>query len=329
MRLIGTVNSESDARRFGDFLLSAAMRNHVEQGASGDWQIWVEHDDHVDQAVAQFHAYQSNPNDPKYAEVETLARRVRREEAALAERRRQKFTDVRTSWAGAAARGTPLAIALLVICVALGVATLLTPPEISNRVLSALVFQPPAAVGALDAAAAASGAPSPVGKGHLATMFTSIAHGEFWRLATPALLHGSILHLLFNMMWLNSLGRAIEMRRGTGFFFSLVLFSALLSNLAEALWTVYGLGNPEGYAIFFGFSGVNYALFGYAWIVGRLRPYEGLVVPQQTVGMLLGWLVLCMTGLLGPVANAAHVGGLAIGCLIAAWPRLVRKMKAR
>lgn len=329
MRLIGTVNSESDARRFGDFLVSAAMRNHVEQSTSGAWQIWVEHDDHVDQAVAQFHAYQANPNDPKYAEADADARRIRREEALAAERRRRQFTDVRTSWSGARVHPTPLSIVLLGVCVLLGLVTLLAPPEARHRVIAALVFQPPEPIEALAMQAAENDAAPAIGKGHLATMFTSIGRGELWRLATPALLHGSVLHLAFNMLWLVSLGRAIEMRRGTGFFFSLVLASAVLSNTAEALWAVYGLWNPAGYTLFLGFSGVNYALFGYAWLLGRLRPYEGIVVPQQTVGLMLGWLVLCMINVIPNVANAAHVAGLAIGCAAAAWPVVVRKMKAR
>jgi membrane associated rhomboid family serine protease len=28
------------------------------------------------------------------------------------------------------------------------------------------------------------------------------------------------------------------------------------------------------------------------------------------------WMVLCFTGLLGPIANGAHVGGLVIGALL-------------
>ncbi len=34
--------------------------------------------------------------------------------------------------------------------------------------------------------------------------------GQAWRLVTSALLHGGWLHILFNAMWIWSLGRAIE-----------------------------------------------------------------------------------------------------------------------
>jgi GlpG protein len=33
---------------------------------------------------------------------------------------------------------------------------------------------------------------------------------------------------------------------------------------------------------------------------------------------MVGWLFLCMTGMLGPIANAAHVGGLVVG-VVWAW----------
>jgi GlpG protein len=51
----------------------------------------------------------------------------------------------------------------------------------------------------------------------------------------------------------------------------------------------------------------------------------------QTVWIMLGWLVLCMTGLVGPIGNAAHVAGLLVGMAAAAAPiylrRLTREMR--
>jgi GlpG protein len=47
---------------------------------------------------------------------------------------------------------------------------------------------------------------------------------------------------------------------------------------------------------------------------------------QQTFILTLLWLVFCFTGMAGPIANAAHAGGLvvgmAVGVLPAAWRRL-------
>ena len=32
--------------------------------------------------------------------------------------------------------------------------------------------------------------------------------------------------------------------------------------------------------------------------------------------IMIAWLFICMTGLVGPVANAAHVGGLVAGATL-------------
>ena len=39
----------------------------------------------------------------------------------------------------------------------------------------------------------------------------------------------------------------------------------------------------------------------------------GVVLDHRTVVWMGGWLVLCMTGLMGPVGNAAHLVGLLVG----------------
>jgi membrane associated rhomboid family serine protease len=41
---------------------------------------------------------------------------------------------------------------------------------------------------------------------------------------------------------------------------------------------------------------------------------------------MLLWLVVCMTGTVGPIANAAHVGGLVMGGLWGLIPWLRRRI---
>ena len=53
-----------------------------------------------------------------------------------------------------------------------------------------------------------------------------------------------------------------------------------------------------------------YALFGYIWMKGLHEPEQGMGVHPNTVNIMMLWLVVCMTGMLGPIANAAHVMGL-------------------
>ena len=75
-------------------------------------------------------------------------------------------------------------------------------------------------------------------------------------------------------------------------------------------------------------SGVVAGLFGYAWMCGYFRPYEKIGVAQFEIGLMLGWLVLCSLGFVGPIANAAHWVGLLTGMAIGAAPSLMKKLKA-
>jgi GlpG protein len=65
-------------------------------------------------------------------------------------------------------------------------------------------------------------------------------------------------------------------------------------------------------------SGVVYALFGYIWMKSYYEPEQGLFMHPNNVNLMLLWLVLCMTGVVGQIANAAHFVGLMVGVALAA-----------
>ena len=88
----------------------------------------------------------------------------------------------------------------------------------------------------------------------------------------------------------------------------LVLLISIGSNVAQFIYA-----GPR----FGGMSGVVYGLFGYVWIKGNYDRNFGIRLTDEAVSSMLLWLVLCMTGLLGPIANAAHVAGLLIGMAVA------------
>jgi GlpG protein len=95
---------------------------------------------------------------------------------------------------------------------------------------------------------------------------------------------------------------------------------ALLSNLAQYAYSGTGFG---------GMSGVDFGLFGYAWMKSEFDPEAGILMPQSSVAMMLFWLILCMTGLAGPIANAAHFVGLIVGILLGYGPVLRRRLLGR
>jgi GlpG protein len=103
----------------------------------------------------------------------------------------------------------------------------------------------------------------------------------------------------------------IEFRRGTMRLAALVLVSAIASNLGQYLYMErLEPGEPQ---LFGGISGVICALFGYIWMKGMYEPEQGMILHPNSVTVVLLWLGLCMTGLVGPIANAAHVVGLVVG----------------
>src|SRR5262249_40085868 len=134
-----------------------------------------------------------------------------------------------------------------------------------------------------------------------------IERGELWRLFTPALMHANPIHILFNMMWLRYLGTLIEIRRGTMRLAILFVVSAAVSNYGQFVW-MERMGEV-GAAM--GMSGVVYAFFGYVWMKGTYQPEQGMAVSSANINIM--WLFFCMSGALGPIANAAHFVGLAVG----------------
>lgn len=137
----------------------------------------------------------------------------------------------------------------------------------------------------------------------------AMGRGEFWRLLTPAFLHFSVFHILFNGLWIWELGRRLEAVLGPWHYLLFVVVTAITANVGQFL---------AGPSVFGGMSGVVYALIGYLWMRQRFSPHPMLAVPPGIIGFMLVWLVICMTGIVdnfigGSVANGAHLGGLIAG----------------
>ena len=106
---------------------------------------------------------------------------------------------------------------------------------------------------------------------------------QLWRWLSHAVLHFSVMHIAFNILWWWQFGGDIEKKLGG---FKLLQIFAISSALSGA-----GQYWVEG-ANFGGLSGVVYALVGYLWVVSTKAPQLGLTIPRQIVGFMLIWLVL-------------------------------------
>ena len=143
--------------------------------------------------------------------------------------------------------------------------------------------------------------------------FGGLASSDYWRFVTPIFFHFGLVHLIFNCLWLSMLGSRIEQMSSSLHLLLLVLVTGVVSNVVQFVWS----GSPY----FGGMSGVVYALLGYIWIKDKVVPDPQLQLPPGIIGFMLGWLVVCMTGILDlllgvGVANGAHLGGLIIGMLL-------------
>jgi membrane associated rhomboid family serine protease len=142
-----------------------------------------------------------------------------------------------------------------------------------------------------------------------------LAEGEWWRLVTPALVHGGLLHLLFNMYFLYLVGPLVEQLYGSIRFVLLYGITAAAGSAASFL-----VGGPEPSV---GASGAIFGLCGVLLAVSAVhRPIldrRGRAIMSQigalvVINLVIGFGFGAMMG--GNIDNAAHVGGLLAGlCL--------------
>lgn len=132
---------------------------------------------------------------------------------------------------------------------------------------------------------------------------------QLWRWISHALLHFSLMHIAFNLMWWWQLGGDIEKKMGSAKLLQIFVISAAVSGASQFY---------VGGANFGGLSGVVYALLGYAWILGMRAPQLGVMVPRSIVIFMLAWIVIGFVQPLMAIANSAHLAGLVCGCVLGA-----------
>lgn len=134
--------------------------------------------------------------------------------------------------------------------------------------------------------------------------------GEWWRLLTCMFLHIGIVHLLFNMWVLVTVGPLVERMVGNVGFLLLYLSAGLVGSLASLFW------NPLLVS-----AGASGAIFGvYGALLGLLLLNRGSIPAQALVQLRnsgLGFLFYNLVfGLMQPnIDSAAHLGGLIGGFL--------------
>jgi len=134
------------------------------------------------------------------------------------------------------------------------------------------------------------------------------AHGAWWTVLTAIYLHGGLLHLLFNLLWVRQLAPEVEDLFGRA--------------RLTVIWSASGalgfiISDVAGVPLSIGASGAIFGLLGALVTYGRSRGGTFGVAIMRQYGL---WaLILFVLGFLMPgVNNLAHAGGFAGGCLAGA-----------
>jgi membrane associated rhomboid family serine protease len=147
-----------------------------------------------------------------------------------------------------------------------------------------------------------------------------LGRGWIWQLATYAFLHGSVFHLLFNMLSLWMFGVELERLWGTVFFTKYYA----ITGIGAGVCTVVASLLPFGFTSYmYGTAtvGASGAIFGLLLAYALYFPHREIYmyflfrVPVRVFVTIVGAIALlsAIGDTQGGIAHVAHLGGLAVG----------------
>ncbi|MBN9296608.1 MAG: rhomboid family intramembrane serine protease [Filimonas sp.] len=131
------------------------------------------------------------------------------------------------------------------------------------------------------------------------------ANGDWFRLITNVFQHGGVIHLLFNMYALISVGIFLEPLLGKWRYLTVYLACGILASLTSIWWS--------GERVSVGASGAIFGLYGVFLALLTTNHLEKSVRNSllQSIGVFV--LYNLVYGMKGGIDNAAHIGGLVSG----------------
>ncbi|MEU1014945.1 rhomboid family intramembrane serine protease [Streptomyces sp. NPDC005900] len=130
-----------------------------------------------------------------------------------------------------------------------------------------------------------------------------VAEGQWYRLVTAMFLHGSVMHIAFNMLSLWWIGGPLEAALGRARYIALYLASGIAGSALT-----YLLAEPNQPSL--GASGAVFGLFGATAVLMRRLKYD-----MRPVLVLLA-VNLLITKFWPNIAWQAHIGGLVGGLVV-------------
>lgn len=278
MREVANITNNKDADRFASFLVKEGI-DAISRPSDSTYSVWVIDEDDVKKAQDFYALFKKNPEDKRFSVGHVAMFKQKNDgvnfNQGQMQKDRSRVVDVRREVfnQGSDMVGT-ITIGMIIVSV---IATFALDLPAYKWLKYKFYFSE-----------------------YMGNSFREILSGQIWRIFTPIFLHGGFMHLIFNMMWLYQLGGQIEKREGQKFYILFVLLIAAFANTGQYLWS-----GPA----FVGMSGVVYGLLGFIWMMDRYKYNSGYMLSSGTVGFMVIWMVICMLGIIGNVANAEHVLG--------------------
>ena len=296
MRVIGYLQGEQAARRFGDYLLTQGIESQIELESEELWAIWILDEELFAKAKSHLKRYETDPEAPRFEVASQKAKAIRQEDEAKTDlwRQRQKRLNFRPR---IDLKSNKLTLCLFIVCIGIFALEKLLPEAQWNSLFRWLII-------------------SNFLSGGEDGLTEVREQGQIWRLFTPCLIHIYFFHLLFNLWCLKDLGAILESKLGMPSFACLIVSVGVGSNLAQYFFSQ----SPN----IMGISGIIFGLLGF--ILGKwlYDPGFGLVMPTFVLGIMAIWLTL---GFFQPfagagvfLANASHLSGLILGVVAALLP---------
>ncbi len=135
--------------------------------------------------------------------------------------------------------------------------------------------------------------------------------GQWWRLITSLVLHGGLIHLVFNTLVLLNIGVYVEPFLGKFKYLALYLVTGICAGLASVL------ANLEQPVPSVGASGAIFGLYGFFLALLTTDLFRKQIRNQFFKGTLVFIAINLGIGFLIPIIdNSAHLGGVLSGLII-------------
>lgn len=135
-----------------------------------------------------------------------------------------------------------------------------------------------------------------------------VQNGEFYRLFTCMFVHADILHILFNMIALYSIGPVVERYYGKSKFLLIYLVSGLLGSIFSGVFMTADSISIGASGAIFGLLG-SICYFTYYYRATLQVILRGSIMPVIIINLVIGFLS-------SSIDLSAHIGGLIGGILI-------------